>query len=144
MILLIVYSFFEMVKKAFLRKWKCSSKTIFLVVNNYFLINIGRFKVSLIFYKRNLLDFGIEIALLYIYIAIELICKVAQAYPKKLHNIKNVLKINQSRAKVIGEFNRLMSATFCILGLSGLIVAQFYLIHKKFNISFVNIALPVR
>jgi hypothetical protein len=114
-----------------------------MVVNNYFLINIGRFKVSTIFYKRNVLDFGIEVALLYLYIAVELICKVAQAYPKKLHNIKNVLKINQSRNKVIGEFDRLLSAIFSILGLAGIIVAQFYFIHKKFKISFVNISLPV-
>ena len=141
--MLLIYTYFEFLQRRYLKKGRPSSKIIFTIVNSYFLINVGRFKLSLLFYKRNMLDLGIELSLLYFYVCLELVSRLNQSYPKKLHNVKNMLKITQNRRKILADFRKLFASTCYNLIIASVIVVYFFLISQSFKISFVNLSLPV-
>ena len=137
-------TYIEYIRRHFLTKQKGIAQMIFLLTNNYVLINIGRFRITKMTSNKRQLDYAIEFCLLCLYVCLELVVKNNDAYSKRLFSIKTLRKIQINRIKINEDFRKLTGSTFANLMISFFLLVYFGLVAKSFKLSLIHLALPVR
>ena len=136
-------TYIEHAYKGFLSRKKSLGHMIFTLVNNYILLNIGRFKITSPESNKRQFDYAIEICFLCIYVSMEVVERNNESYSSRLFGVKNFRKVQNNRPKVADDFKKLLKSSLGNFTISLAILFIFYTISKNFKISFLHLSMPV-
>lgn len=136
-------TYIEYIQRHFINRQKAMAQSIFLLINNYFLINIGRFRLTNMTTNKRLLDYALEICLVCVYICLEIVMKSNESYPKKLYNVRALRKIQANKVKITQDFIKLSKSTLLSLLITSAMLMYFFFVARSFKISLIHLSLPV-
>ena len=113
------------------------------LVNNYVLLNIGRFRLTDFSNERRQFDYGLEICLISLYVCFEIVAKSNEMHARRLFNIKSIKRMNSQKDKLEVDFNKILVSTSINLALLCGTLGYFWFISNAFKVSVVHLSLPV-
>lgn len=143
MFLAVGSTYVEFVQRAFLNKQKGTPQLIFLLANNYFLVNIGRFKITQLAINRRPLDYAIETCLLFLYICFETVARGTETQARRRYTVKALRRVQETGARIGAEFTKLLACSAINTSFLTLMLLYFALMAWNFKISFTYLTLPV-
>jgi len=126
-----------------LSRQKGVAQTAFFLANNYFLVNLGRFKITQLASNKRPFDYAIEVCLLACFVCIELVGRSNEAHVRRMYTIKSLRRTQEVIPRLAHDFGRLLTSTFINGLFLATILTYFAAISISFGISYIYFALPV-
>lgn len=122
---------------------KSVAQSIFYLANNYFLVNLGRFKITQLASNKRPFDYAIEVCLLACYVCIEFVGRSNETQVRRMYTIKSLRRTQEVTPRLSYDFKRLLTSSLINGVFLVAILGYFAAICLSFRISYIYFTLPV-